>query len=180
MATAPEMSQFTASLMLFSQTQQGRRYNPHLTRFYTAPSCVETYLLVREVLEGMNVKTKIHPVGPDGGPVWENEKLRLRIGGKDARKEAFLGWVIVEPAAWNGQDIVSVIFQRDQVCSAPIISDCLDSSFVGQSDILAATLESSGQAFLGLEPCPPSREPVCSGTLGLVLTYIHILLEMLL
>ncbi|KAH0835916.1 kinase-like domain-containing protein [Lanmaoa asiatica] len=29
-------SQFTQSLLLFSQTQNGRRYNPHLTRFYTA------------------------------------------------------------------------------------------------------------------------------------------------
>jgi serine/threonine-protein kinase Chk1 len=116
MLTAPQtMSQFTASLMLFSQTQSGRRYNPHLTRFYAAPASADIYALVRTALVALKVQTRVQPAAPDGAPAWENGQLKLRVGGKDARQEAFRGWIVVEPARWNNTDIACVIFQRDQV-----------------------------------------------------------------
>ncbi|KAF5357572.1 hypothetical protein D9757_013018 [Collybiopsis confluens] len=52
-------SQFTQSLMLFSQTQAGARYTPHLTRFYASLGPALLMPMIKETLELMGVKCKI-------------------------------------------------------------------------------------------------------------------------
>ncbi|KAK7453394.1 Chk1 protein kinase [Stygiomarasmius scandens] len=83
-------SQFTQSLMLFSQTQSGTRYTPHLTRFYASLSPSALLARIKEALERLGVKVKESASGQD------KKILRLRIGGHDKRKMIFKGWVEVE------------------------------------------------------------------------------------
>ncbi|KAF8060725.1 kinase-like domain-containing protein [Lyophyllum atratum] len=109
MASAPQVSQFTQSLMLFSQTQSGSRYTPHLTRFYASLGHTLLMPLIQESLEALNVRCKAAPPveGPDG-------PLRLRIGGYDARKMMFKGWVDVEKFTYRGSVGSYCIMQRDE------------------------------------------------------------------
>ncbi|KAH0589905.1 hypothetical protein H2248_000097 [Termitomyces sp. 'cryptogamus'] len=53
-----QLSQFTQSLMLFSQTQSGTRYTPHLTRFYASMGPALLFGVLRESLEALGVKCK--------------------------------------------------------------------------------------------------------------------------
>ncbi|KAG6865213.1 hypothetical protein C0991_004414 [Blastosporella zonata] len=110
MASAPQVSQFTQSLMLFSQTQSGSRYTPHLTRFYAALGHTLLFRVIQESLEKLNVKCKIAPPQPGddaAGP------LRLRIGGFDARKMVFKGWIEVERFTYRGTVGSYCIMKRD-------------------------------------------------------------------
>ncbi|KDR70014.1 hypothetical protein GALMADRAFT_76739 [Galerina marginata CBS 339.88] len=96
MLSATHQSQFTQSLMLFSQTQSGSRYTPHLTRFYASLGPSLLIMLIQEYLESPDTrcKTKLAPkpvVNERGVEVW-----KLRIGGWDLRKQMFKGWVEVE------------------------------------------------------------------------------------
>ncbi|KAG5650531.1 hypothetical protein H0H81_011920 [Sphagnurus paluster] len=110
MASAPQQSQFTQSLMLFSQTQSGSRYTPHLTRFYAALGHTLLMPLIQESLEALNVRCKAAPT--DGGA---DEPLRLRVGGYDARKVMFKGWVDVEKFVYRGSVGSYCVMQRDVV-----------------------------------------------------------------
>ncbi|KAK0438423.1 kinase-like domain-containing protein [Armillaria borealis] len=107
MFSAGHSSQFTQSLMLFSQTQSGNRYTPHLTRFYASlgPSLLLT--LIQESLEELGVRCKPSPDSSDG-------VHRLRIGGRDRRKEIFKGWVLVERFTYRGSEGSFCIMQRDE------------------------------------------------------------------
>ncbi|KAJ8507943.1 hypothetical protein ONZ45_g9744 [Pleurotus djamor] len=105
-------SQFTQSLMLFSQTQTGQRYTPHLTRFYATLGPTLLYPIIKESLQAMNVKCKDSPQ-PEPKP-GETQKYRLRIGGFDARKVAFKGWVDVEIFEHNGSQYTFCLMQRDE------------------------------------------------------------------
>ncbi|KAF7323659.1 Protein kinase domain-containing protein [Mycena kentingensis (nom. inval.)] len=105
MLSAPHHTQFTQSLMLFSQTQSGTRYNPSLTRFYATLAPEELLDAIRSALLTLGVQTKDAP--PNGST------LRLRIGGQDARKEQFRGWVEVEPFARHGFQGAFCVMQRD-------------------------------------------------------------------
>ncbi|KAJ7148173.1 CAMK/CAMKL/CHK1 protein kinase [Mycena crocata] len=90
----PGQSQFTQTLMLFSQTQSGSRYTPHLTRFYAALSPEELLPLVHEAIWKLGANPR--------NAVAKGETSRLRIGGLDIRKEIFKGWVEMEPFEYDG------------------------------------------------------------------------------
>ncbi|RDB27406.1 Serine/threonine-protein kinase CHK1 [Hypsizygus marmoreus] len=108
MASASHSSQFTQSLMLFSQTQSGNRYTPHLTRFYAALGHTLLMPLIQESLEALNVRCKPAPPSQDPGA-----PLRLRIGGLDKRKTMFKGWVEVEKFTYRGSVGSFCVMQRD-------------------------------------------------------------------
>ncbi|KZT25486.1 Pkinase-domain-containing protein [Neolentinus lepideus HHB14362 ss-1] len=104
-------TQFTQSLLLFSQTQNGRRYIPNLTRFYCSIPPHELMPLIYESLEGHGVTCKLKPL--DENPS-TSEVLKLRIGGYDLRKEMFKGWVDVEKFTYNDIECSFCVMQRDQ------------------------------------------------------------------
>lgn len=106
-------SQFTQSLLLFSQTQSGRRYTPHLTRFYSSLQPGILINLIQEALsqfEEFGVKYK-DPVADtdEDGPI-----LRMRIGGHDRRKLMFKGTVELENFSYGGITGSFCIMHRDQ------------------------------------------------------------------
>ncbi|KAF8190055.1 kinase-like domain-containing protein [Pholiota molesta] len=104
-------SQFTQSLMLFSQTQSGSRYTPHLTRFYAALGPTLIIGLIHESLEALGVKCKPAPPIADGP---SGERHRLRIGGWDKRRQMFKGWVDVERFAYRGAEGSFCVMRRDE------------------------------------------------------------------
>jgi len=111
MLSATHQSQFTQSLMLFSQTQSGNRYTPHLTRFYAALGPSLLMSLIKESLEVHHVKCKLAPpVVNDRGM----ETLRLRVGGYDQRKEMFKGWVEVEKFVYRSSEGSFCVMKRDE------------------------------------------------------------------
>ncbi|KAG6827439.1 hypothetical protein H0H92_011794 [Tricholoma furcatifolium] len=112
MASAPAQSQFTQSLMLFSQTQSGRRYTPHLTRFYSSMGYTLLLPLIQESLEALNVKCKLPEGQAESGSATKGE-LKLRIGGFDARRVMFKGWVVLEPFVYRGSVGSYCVMQRD-------------------------------------------------------------------
>ncbi|KAF8992340.1 CAMK/CAMKL/CHK1 protein kinase [Cyathus striatus] len=105
MRSATRGSQFTQTLMLFSQTQSGTRYTPHLTRFYASLGPTLLISLIKETLELMGVSTK--------GPEEDGQKMRLRIGGWDARRVQFKGWVWVERFSYRDVEGSFCVFARD-------------------------------------------------------------------
>jgi len=105
MLSAAHNTQFTQTLMLFSQTQSGTRYTPHLTRFYASLPPDHIMPCVREGLTSLGVACK--DAAPAAGA------LRLRIGGQDARKEVFRGWVEVEPFEYHGSLGSFCVMQKD-------------------------------------------------------------------
>ncbi|KAF8148644.1 CAMK/CAMKL/CHK1 protein kinase [Crassisporium funariophilum] len=111
MLSATHQSQFTQSLMLFSQTQSGNRYTPHLTRFYAALGPTLLMSLMLESLEAHGVKCKAAPPNIDPRGV---ETLRLRVGGFDQRKEKFKGWVEVEKFSYRGSEGSFCVMKRDE------------------------------------------------------------------
>jgi len=108
MLSATRGSQFTQSLMLFSQTQGGTRYTPHLTRFWASVAPLELLATIENALRVQDVRTKRAVDGPDG-------QLRCRIGALDHRRVPFKGWVIVEPFSTPDRSAQSFcIMQRDE------------------------------------------------------------------
>ncbi|KAJ7078735.1 kinase-like domain-containing protein [Mycena belliarum] len=105
MPSAAHSTQFTQTLMLFSQTQNGTRYTPHLTRFYAGAPPAALLPLVRAGLEGLGVTCRDAP--PATGT------LRLRVGGQDARKEVFRGWVELEAFEYFGVQGTFCVMQKD-------------------------------------------------------------------
>ncbi|KAF7291910.1 Protein kinase domain-containing protein [Mycena indigotica] len=105
MLSAPHQTQFTQTLMLFSQTQSGVRYTPHLTRFYAGVPPESLLPAICEGLVSLGVQIKNAP--PNG------TTLRVRIGGQDARKEAFRGWVELDPFEYHGSHGTFCVMQRD-------------------------------------------------------------------
>ncbi|KAF5347594.1 hypothetical protein D9756_010702 [Leucocoprinus leucothites] len=113
MASEGYRSQFTQSLMLFSQTQSGSRYTPHLTRFYTSIGPSLLFNMIFETLVGFNVQCKAAS-SPSDEPVIE--PYRLRIGGHDKRRMTFKGWVIVEKFIYRDRQVEGsfVVMKRDE------------------------------------------------------------------
>jgi len=115
MGTASHNSQFTQSLMLFSQTQAGVRYTPCLTRFYTQLGPYILLPLIEDALTELGVKWKRAvevDIAPTGAP--EQKILRMRIGGHDKRKVMFKGWVELEEFSYRDQEGSFCVMQRDQ------------------------------------------------------------------
>ncbi|TDL20604.1 CAMK/CAMKL/CHK1 protein kinase [Rickenella mellea] len=108
MMSASCKSQFTQSLMLFSQTQSGQRYTPHLTRFYSRLAPNGLMPLIMQSLQNLGVKCKAAEQPPG------SHSLRLRVGGFDRRKEMFKGWVEVENFSYRGDEGSFCVMQRDQ------------------------------------------------------------------
>ncbi|KAJ7741771.1 kinase-like domain-containing protein [Mycena maculata] len=105
MLSAAHSTQFTQTLMLFSQTQSGTRYTPHLTRFYAGIPPGQILPFVRDGLASLGVACRDAP--PSAGA------LRLRIGGQDARKEVFRGWVEIETFEYHGALGSFCVMQKD-------------------------------------------------------------------
>ncbi|KAG6834889.1 hypothetical protein H0H93_006615, partial [Arthromyces matolae] len=111
---APPRSQFTQTLMLFSQTQSGTRYESVLTRFYASLGHTLLFPIIQEALETLNVKCKVAPsINQEGNQDELSRSLRLRIGGYDARKVVFKGWVEVERFSYRGIVGSYVVMSRD-------------------------------------------------------------------
>jgi serine/threonine-protein kinase CHEK1 len=89
-SAGPPMTQFSQTLMLFSQTQHGTRHSPSLTRFYSTLPPDQLLPLIQSSLEVLNVSCKVQSIMGVNCPA-------VRVGGMDKRKEAFRGWVVVEP-----------------------------------------------------------------------------------
>ncbi|KAJ6584208.1 CAMK/CAMKL/CHK1 protein kinase [Mycena sp. CBHHK59/15] len=105
MLSAAHNTQFTQTLMLFSQTQSGSRYTPHLTRFYASLPPEPLMSLVRDSVQALGVTCRDAP--PNEGA------LRLRIGGQDQRKEVFRGWVEIENFVYRGSSGSFCVMQKD-------------------------------------------------------------------
>ncbi|KAI0635345.1 CAMK/CAMKL/CHK1 protein kinase [Trametes polyzona] len=93
-----QRSQFTQSLMLFSQTQRGTqyRYTPHLTRFFAALAPGAFLPVLQEALTTLGAKYNPAREGTrdDGSGI---PMVRMRIGAKDRRKLHMKGYVEIEP-----------------------------------------------------------------------------------
>lgn len=130
-------SQFTQTLLLFvrllldpfltptdclqqSQTQSGRRYTPHLTRFYSSLGPYMLMSLIQESLTELGVKWK-PPMEVDEGEGTE-KFFRMRIGGHDKRRVMFKGWVVLEHFSYAEHKGSFCVMQRDRVrVNAPIV-----------------------------------------------------------
>ena len=132
MSSPEAQSQFTQSLLLFvspltsfpyrwissptrrqSQTQNGQRYTPQLTRFYTAIGPGILVDLIKESLDALGVKHKDAPVIAGSRAVH-----RLRVGGYDKRKIMFKGWIELEVFSRMQVSGAFCVMQRDVVRSS--------------------------------------------------------------
>ncbi|RDX49474.1 CAMK/CAMKL/CHK1 protein kinase [Lentinus brumalis] len=110
----PTRTQFTQSLMLFSQVSGGNkyRYSPHLTRFFAALLPHALLGLVQEALAEMGVKMnpakELIPEDPEDVPM-----IRMRIGTKDKRKIHMKGYVEIEEFKIENYTGSFVVFARD-------------------------------------------------------------------
>ena len=121
----PARSQFTQTLMLFSQVQGGARYrySPHLTRFFASLLPHALLALVQEALTQMGVKQNPpKELTVQGGGDGDNDNdddevpmLRMRIGTKDRRKIQMKGYVEIEEMRLVGYTGSFVVFARDAV-----------------------------------------------------------------
>ncbi|KAI0055713.1 CAMK/CAMKL/CHK1 protein kinase [Artomyces pyxidatus] len=100
MQSAPQFSQFTQSILLFSQTQSGARYTPQLTRFYARIPPAMLLPAVEEALRGLGVKCR----RPNETGTLDDGKIGTRITGHDGRKQGFLGSVEIEEYERAGSD----------------------------------------------------------------------------
>ncbi|CAE6441063.1 unnamed protein product [Rhizoctonia solani] len=87
-------TQFTRSLLLFSQTQGGTRYTPTLTRFYAALPPDQFLPVLVTALQGDGVKCA---KGEDNSNSDHPGRVSFRIGGLDRRREQFRGTIELEP-----------------------------------------------------------------------------------
>lgn len=97
---------------LKSQTQSGTQYTPYLTRYYAslAPPLLTSF--IQEFLGTRNVQCKPMPPSTNERGV---EVHKLRIGGKDARREVFKGWVEVEQFTRNAVQGSFCLMKKDMV-----------------------------------------------------------------
>ncbi|KAJ3550876.1 hypothetical protein NM688_g4979 [Phlebia brevispora] len=107
MFTAANQTQFTQSLLLFSQTQCGRRYTPSLTRFYAKLGPGILMPLICEALDTLGVKHRM-------AEKTSEDVLRIRVGGLDKRKLVFKGWIELEDFEYDGVAGSFCVMQRDQ------------------------------------------------------------------
>jgi serine/threonine-protein kinase CHEK1 len=63
--------------------------------------------LLSSAISALGVRVKAGPSTPSGA-------LRLRIGGKDARNEEFLGWIEVEAFTYHGDEGSFCVMQKER------------------------------------------------------------------
>ncbi|KAI0828490.1 CAMK/CAMKL/CHK1 protein kinase [Trametes gibbosa] len=127
-------SQFTQSLMLFSQTQRGSRYRyaPSLTRFFAALAPHVLLPLLQEALTALGAKhnppreavrddsdgcsptaTTTSTTGAAAAAASGVPMIRMRVGAKDRRKLHMKGYVEIEPFQIGEYAGSFVVFARD-------------------------------------------------------------------
>ncbi|KAG8712943.1 Chk1 protein kinase [Ceratobasidium sp. 394] len=113
MMTLTNATQFTRSLLLFSQTQGGTRYTPSLTRFYAAIPPGDFLPVLVGALQAKGVKCA---KGSDEANPDHPGRISFRIGGLDRRKEQFRGTIELEPFRLtdHGLDGSFVIMSRER------------------------------------------------------------------
>jgi len=104
-------SQFTQNLQLFTQTQAGRRYTPHLTRFYASLGPGLLLPLMQEFFSENEIQSS-EPKEVTSGQ--EKGMWKMRVGGYDRRKLIFKGTIEVEPFEMNGVQGSFVVMARTQ------------------------------------------------------------------
>ncbi|QRV91004.1 Serine/threonine-protein kinase [Ceratobasidium sp. AG-Ba] len=113
MMTLTNATQFTRSLLLFSQTQGGTRYTPSLTRFYARISPDQFLPVLVGALQAKGVKCA---KGTDDNNPDHPGRVSFRIGGLDRRKEQFRGTIELEPfhLVDSGLDGCFVVMSRER------------------------------------------------------------------
>ncbi|KDQ17483.1 hypothetical protein BOTBODRAFT_29660 [Botryobasidium botryosum FD-172 SS1] len=99
-------TQFTQTLLLFSQTQNGTRYTPHLTRFYASCGPRNLFKFIVRALTEMGIRCRASEE--------DARNNRARVTGIDDRKEVFKGWVEVEAFEWPGGEGSFCVMRRDK------------------------------------------------------------------
>ncbi|THH28610.1 hypothetical protein EUX98_g5584 [Antrodiella citrinella] len=123
-------SQFTQNLQLFTQTQAGRRYTPHLTRFYASLGPGILLHLMQEFFSQNEIQSN-PPKEVQSGQ--EKGMWKMRVGGFDRRKLIFKGTIEVEPFEMNGIQGSFVVMARTQVCDF-ILTGTMDVEFIVQGN----------------------------------------------
>ncbi|KAH8077762.1 kinase-like domain-containing protein [Cristinia sonorae] len=104
-------SQFTQNLQLFTQTQSGRRYTPHLTRFYASLRPSILLGLIQEFFQENNCQT----TSPKEVTSGSNEGMwKMKVGGYDRRNLIFKGTIEADPFEINGVHGSFVVMARSQ------------------------------------------------------------------
>ena len=120
------VTQFTQTLQLFvrpshysyiptlisdlqTQTQNGARYDPHLTRFYASILPQDLLTFIISAITGFGLKYKM-----------KSAVCAARIGGYDRRREVFKGVIEVEPFNWDDSEGSRCVMRREQVCKHPL------------------------------------------------------------
>ncbi|KAL1939250.1 hypothetical protein VTO73DRAFT_10053 [Trametes versicolor] len=108
-----QRSQFTQSLMFFTQTQPGTRfrYTPHLTRFFAALAPHALLPLLQEALDSFGAKYNPPRECPPGEP--DMPAVRMRIGGRDRRKLHMKGYLEIDPFQKGEYKGSFVVLARD-------------------------------------------------------------------
>ncbi|KAI6153067.1 kinase-like domain-containing protein [Pisolithus tinctorius] len=96
-------SQFTQTLLLFSQTQRGRRIL-HISRVLCEESPDVLLERIKTGLDSMRL-------APDA-----EGQTHLRVAGRDARKQVFKGWIDLEHYTYDGCPASFCIMRRDVGC----------------------------------------------------------------
>ncbi|KAK7677175.1 hypothetical protein QCA50_019884 [Cerrena zonata] len=110
---SPHQSQFTQSLLLFSQTQYGKQYTPQLTRFYASVGPGILLPLIEEALTNLGVKYKpAEHVKDKNNP--NRGLVQIRIGGYDQRKLMYKGYVKLENFTYKQYSGTFCLMHRDQ------------------------------------------------------------------
>ncbi|KZT53445.1 CAMK/CAMKL/CHK1 protein kinase [Calocera cornea HHB12733] len=102
-------SQFTQSLMLFSQTQSGMKYTPNLTRFYASISPSQLLTLIAQYLVALG-----HQVSEDVQEDKRTSGVSIMLRGKDARGLIMAGWIEAEEFSREGLRGSRCVFRRDK------------------------------------------------------------------
>ncbi|CAE6447974.1 unnamed protein product [Rhizoctonia solani] len=113
MMTLTNATQFTRSLLLFSQTQGGTRYTPALTRFYASLPPDQFLPIIVTALQGDGVKCAKDEEDSDSN---HPGRVSFRIGGLDKRREQFRGTIEIEPFRFadRGLDGSFVVMSRER------------------------------------------------------------------
>ncbi|KAI0073808.1 Pkinase-domain-containing protein [Panus rudis PR-1116 ss-1] len=111
-----QSSQFTQTLLLFSQTPTGRRYTPNLTRFYASAGPGILLPLIEEALDDLGVKHNPPEFLPSKDASGEDDKgrIQMRIGGFDKRRLMFKGYVKLENFEYGNYKGTFCLMHRDQ------------------------------------------------------------------